>query len=178
MVREMVDCVVREVISWMASVKEAEGKYLYFSTTDALQTMFTNCLQVEGFRDSSSVTHFRTQSPSSELRHPSQGPATLLRARSPSSEPSRPFHSLLTLLRAQSPSSGPSHPPQGPVALFRAQSPSSESSHYLQSSVTLLMAQLPSSEPSHPPQGSVIHSENGRLGVLQCSIALLRFLVY
>lgn len=139
--REMVDCVAREVISWMASVKEVEGKGLYFSTTDTLQTMFTNCPQVEGFRDSSSVTPFRTQSPSSELSHPPLGPATLRRVRSHSSESSRPLHSPLTLLRAQSPSPGPSRPLQSPVTFFEAQLPFSWPSYPLQSPVTFLRTQ-------------------------------------
>jgi hypothetical protein len=173
----------------MATVNEVEGKSLYFSTTDTLQTMFTNCLKVEGFRDSSSVTLFRARSPSLEPSHPPQGqspssrpghppqnPVALFRAQSPSSGPSNPPQDPVTLLRAQSPSTEPSHPPQGPVTLFRAQSPSSEPNHHHQSQVTIFKAQLPSiwplstSEPSHPPQSSVIHSENGRLGALQCSI--------
>jgi len=61
MVRGIVDCVVSVVISWMDSVNVVEGKTLYFSTTDTLQTMFTNCLQFEGLRDFSSVTIFRTR---------------------------------------------------------------------------------------------------------------------
>jgi hypothetical protein len=118
MVREMVNCVVREVISWMASANEVEEKSFYFSTTDTLQTMFTNCFQVEGFRDSSSVTLVRTQSPTSELSHPPQGPVTLLRVQSRSSESS--------------------HTPQGAVTLLRARSPSSELSRPLHSPLTLL----------------------------------------
>jgi len=97
----------------MTSVNEVEGKRLYFSTTDTLQTMFTNCLQVEGFSDSSSVTLFRAQSPSTEPINPHQGQVTLLRTRPLSSETSRILHSTVTLLRAQSPSSGPSHPSRG-----------------------------------------------------------------
>lgn len=119
MVRGMVDCVVSVVISWMAYVNEVEGKGLYFSTTDTLQTMCTNCLQVEGFRDSSSVTLFTAQSPSSEPSHPPHGPVNLLRAQSPCLKPSHPPQGPVALYRAQSPSSGPSCPLQSPITIIR-----------------------------------------------------------